>query len=79
MTVYFCALHCYTARTIISYTHFDYIFVVIKKQLCLILWHNAITGLMTILFCNVQDDLRKDARLMEFNTLVNKVIVIMKI
>ena len=39
----------------------------------------AIIGLMTNLFCNVQDDLRKDARLMEFNTLVNKVTIIMKI
>lgn len=34
--------------------------------------------LMTALSSNVQDDLRKDARLMEFNTLVNKVTIIIK-
>ena len=34
-------IHHYTAHAVTSYTHFDCIFVIIKKQLCVISWQNS--------------------------------------
>ena len=52
ITTYSRTLHRYTTRAITSRTHFDYILVItsiIKKQLRLMLWHNAFNSWMLMM------------------------------